>query len=123
VREFTLVISISMMSTAAFAATKSYDCRGKDLKNQNVRFVITEESPLSSYRDLTLKINKRPTQVYKHVAASTAEGIDLSLATPQSLYWIHEPPNMLGGDKIAASYFTDGNYSIEKRAILTCTTK
>jgi hypothetical protein len=121
-REFTLIVSISMLSTAAFAA-KSYDCRGKDLKNQNVRLVINEEDPLSSYRDVTLKINKRPTQVFKHVAASTAEGIDLSLATPQSLYWIHEPPNMLGGDKIAASYFTDGNYSLERRAILTCTTK
>ncbi|MNT09539.1 hypothetical protein D3C72_1443260 [compost metagenome] len=84
---------------------------------------MKEEDPLSAFRDVTLKVNKRPSQVYKHVPMYVDEGIDLGLTLSSFMFWVHEPPNMLGGDKIAASYFSGKNYSLESRSILTCTSK
>ena len=118
-----VMLCVHALGQPAYALIRSYDCSGKDPKGQKIRLTVNEENPISSYRDVSFKVNKRAVQHFKHVPAYRTNGIDVGVNTEGFMLWIHEPPNMLGNDTIAASYFVGKETNLEKRTILTCVEK
>jgi hypothetical protein len=114
------MLCVTALGQPAYALIRSYDCSGKDQNGQKIRITVKEQRPISSYREVTYKLNKRATQKFEQVGAYRANGIDVGVNTKSFMLWVHEPPNMLGNDTIAASYFMGQDANLEKRTILSC---
>ena len=109
------------ISTIAHASSGNYICSGKDLGGNAIRIQVKNELPRTAYRDLKIARNNRAPITYRHIDAhSGVPSFDVGLSTRDFSLWIHQPPNMLGTNEIAASYFAGPQADLGKRVILSC---
>ena len=118
-----LVTVITLVSVLASAQDFNYVCRGKDRQNRNVMIQIVDVTPRNQaiMANVTVTVGAE-TKLYSKVTVygSSEEGFDYGITTDDFMFWITNPPNMLGGDNIAGSYFTGRSYALKYRRIFKC---
>lgn len=116
-----MILALMTVSTLAHAGSGNYTCFGRDRKGNTIKIQIKNELPRTAYRDIKVVKNNRAAVIYKHVDAYGGdEGYDVGMNTRDFSVWLHQPPNMLGTDEVAASFFLGQQQDLNKRSILRC---